>query len=220
MRISVIIPTMKSQQFLAQTLSGLQKSLPKVIMEVVIVINQGDLETIDAVKTYNDKFYFPIRLLITASEGQHENTLRGIIASESDYVLTVDDDTIFTDEEIERKLLLNEPKPDELIFLILPKYSKRARFKLWIVSRVINYVAKVPFKLTKGSSIRFLDKRLLMSNDPLKNDFIYLDALLPCVGYHARTLETNFTKIQHSLKRYTNKKRFLLVWNTLKHYSF
>ena len=218
MDFTIVIPTLGSSKFLGKTLAGIDHSFEDLVNEIILVVNSHDSATLKSIAGLEEQFEFEMRIIRTEQSGQHPQTLLGIVAATNDLVITMDDDVVINDEGFKEKLVSNLPADDEMIYVINQQFGLADRVKMVVVSLVIRYISNNSFKTWKGSSLRVINKRLFNSRQPIDQRYIYIDALLPFLGYRVRTLSSSYEKIKHDLKRYTVSDRFSLLWRSLINY--
>lgn len=219
--ISIVIPTYNATAHILVTLQKLEILIlryPK-IKEVIFVNDYSTDDTLSVIIAFKNKFNDKIRVLnLKKNFGQHPATLIGILHTKTDYCLTMDDDVLFENLEIEHYISLIELNSNCLIYLVRDEdIEKKMRFK--IITTIFRWISKRDKISPIGSSQRFFSSAYFKAKLPTTLRYIFLDVLFLLMEYQSTYRINDYTKHLSNHYRYSFVKRVLLVLNSLVYYT-
>ncbi|HOI86307.1 MAG TPA: glycosyltransferase family 2 protein [Lentimicrobium sp.] len=218
---SIIVPVFNSSESLAglfqrisQTMSMLQKSFR------VIFVDDGSVdrswEVISSLKADHPDVITAVRL--SRNFGQHNATLCGVAHSDSDFVITIDDDLQNPPEEIPRLIETMQAEKADLVYGIYSRKQHSAARNMG--SAIIRGGSKKLFQTKgQGSSFRLIKSDLAKRLLDHQLNFVFLDEIFNWYTSHISFVMVEHHKRPHQKSTYTPMSLLSLLTNLLIYYT-
>lgn len=219
--LSVIIPTLNSENYISKTISKIVSELEKVGHTYeLIIINDGSTDATKIKISELKKKYKNIKSFeFLKNYGQHAAILCGIRKAKGKYLINIDDDLQNPPQEIYK--LIN--KIEEGYDLVFANFKKKNHNMIKnIGSKFVNSISKYIFK--KPSHIKISNFRIF--TDKVSNKFKNMNIKSPYIaGYlllysnKISQIETNHDKSISAKSSYNLRKTLSLLSNIIFNHS-
>ena len=219
-KISVIIPVFNAELSLPELNERLILSFQKSkIPFEIIYIDDGSVDSSWNVLEQLHENCQNLKVVRLAKNfGQHNAIVCGIIESEGDVVVTMDDDLEHSPEQILGLVDTMQKNNYELLYAI-PEKSQKKGFKKWGSSFWKKWMGKMGKGVGDGSSFRVIDKKLAKVVEQHKESFIFIDEIF---NWHTDAIglkKIPFEVRKHGKSNYTNRSLFKFQFDILMIYS-
>ncbi|MDB5228757.1 MAG: glycosyl transferase, family 2 [Bacteroidota bacterium] len=218
--ITIVIPTYNSEKHIDQIVEKLLLLLRStmLIKEVIFVNDCSNDQTLSRLQLYKNKYPDKIRIIhLKRNFGQHPATLIGMLYVKTEYCLTMDDDVLFDELDLDKLIIQTSITPSRLIYITRPT-DKKKKFKFFIITRLLKYLSNTKSVSAFGSSQRFFNISFLQNKFHNPLHYIYLDVLFLKWGMETAYIENNYSKHSYDHMRYSNFQRLRLMFYSIVFY--
>ena len=219
--ISVVVPIYNSSRTIAQLVERLCNALEEIAEDFeIIMVDDGSRDNSfdEMEKAYISKENIKI-IKLQGNYGQQNAIICGLVASEKDLVVTIDDDLQYPPEEI-NKLLLKLEEGYDVVYGI-PKDKKHSKLRN-MGTKMTDLLFRVLYNKPKNikiSSFRIIKAEVVKSIVLSKESFVYISALTFKTTKNIANISVlhNPREVGHS--NYSLYKLLKLYFNILIYYS-
>jgi polyisoprenyl-phosphate glycosyltransferase len=218
---SVIVPVYNSEASLQELFSGIKIVFDQlgVSYEVVFVDDGSSDGSWSVLAKLKQEFSDCIKAIkLSRNYGQHNATLCGMLHSEGNHIITIDDDLQVNPTEIQKLINAFKERKCDLVY----GYFKNKKHSLLrnAGSYYMKTVPKILYnKPGQGSSFRLLTRDLVTKILTHNQNFVYIDEILVWYTGSISFVEVEHRKRAHGKSGYSNFKLFQLSLNTMYYYT-
>lgn len=180
-RIDVVIPVFNAQKHLSITLTELDQLSD--LIENVILVDDASID--EGLKSLPHVSYKIIQIKNESNIGQHASTRKGLLHSNAEWILTLDDDLPVSSNNLRNFLLIATKENAEIIYADYYSGNQFRNLVSKLHSLIISQIHRKNIK--HGTSTRVINKELVDKLRKNKKPETYLDneliANASSVGY-------------------------------------
>lgn len=210
LEISIIVPLYNSSALLMPLITDIIKNFEGCVYEIIFVDDCSDDDTWDIVKKIKNEFsHIQIKAIrLNKNFGQHNAVLCGIKFTDTDYVITMDDDMeVLTLDMVK---IYHKTKLDSVDLAYASFQKKYDSFFRNILTNYYYFWAKVSGGKAKqrGSGYRVISRRIINELKTHQSEIFYIDELITWYTSNITFHKVNQNTQKLVKSRYTIKKLF------------
>ena len=214
MKLSIIIPVYNSENILKELVNQISneiKKINKVSDYEIILVNDKSIDSswqiIEKI-CHENKYVVGIDLM--KNVGQHNALIAGIKSSDSDFVVTMDDDLQHSPKFIEKIILkLNEGYDVCYTKYVNNKYSFFKKLGSIANDKIANIVLQKP-KSIYLSSFKGINKNVVNEIKKFSGPYVYLDGIILDLTRNIGTVDIDHNERMDGKSNYNLNKLFSL----------
>ena len=214
MKLSIVIPVYNSENILRELVNQITSEIKKIDSisdyEIILVNDKsidGSWQTIEKICDEN-KYVAGIDLM--KNVGQHNALIAGIKSSNSDFVITMDDDLQHSPKFIEKIILkLNEGYDVCYTKYVNNKYSFFKKLGSIVNDKIANIVLQKP-KDIYLSSFKGIKKNVVNEIKKFSGPYVYIDGIILDLTSNIGTVDVDHSKRLDGKSNYNLNKLFSL----------